>query len=96
MKSPVRRSLFGLLALVAVESAVLPHAADAALRGLDATDDLKNTCVGKRFPVICQAGTLIRAGRITLVQTTLAFARVIKHEALAYDRAADAARSGTR
>ncbi len=91
------RPLLGLVALVALASASLPHPADAALRSLHGVSpDQKNTCLGRRFPVVGQADVLIRAGRITVVQTTLAFARVLKHEALARDRAAAAARPGGR
>ena len=70
----------GLVALPAAAASPSPHVA-------------RNACAGS---AVCEAaGAVIRAGRITVHQTTFALVRVIKHEALAHGRT-PAPRGGAR
>ena len=82
MRPFVRRSVLVLLASVAL---LCGTAAQPAA-----------SCVLERLSSAGAAETLLRAGRLVVVKTTVAFARALKHEALAYRGAIGTEQTGGR
>ncbi len=82
MRPFIRRSVLVLLASVAL------------LCGAEARP--ASGCVLEQLSSAGAAETLLRAGRLVVVKTTVAFARALKHEALAYRGAIGTVRTGGR
>jgi len=87
MQSFVRRSLLALVLFAGLVSGSVIVPADAAAGPRSA---------GSKCCILQKADVLLHAGRVVVVRTTVAFARALKHEALAHRSAAGSAQPGGR